>query len=217
MAYTILSICNLALGEVPHKSIASLAEHSLAAAKCTEHYPQARDELLEVHGWEFLARRQPLAAVDNDRRSEWAFAYALPSDLAYPRRILAPEDGAAAAAFGTVGQRPAPVRAPWQGDPGLIPYAIAGSVLFTDQPHAVLDYSRAEISEARFTPAFARALALDLAARLVLPLIKSRARQSDLIRAAEVQKQRAIALDANRVPRGEADYVSEAARARGVW
>lgn len=216
MPYTDLAICNLALGEVPHKSITSMNEQSLAAAKCTEHYPQARDELLEAHPWEFLMKRAALAVVDNGRAREWAFAYALPADLATPRRILPPDEADGGAAFLTVGQRLAPSLSPWQGDPFLIPYTIAGGVLFTNQQNAVLEYSRTGISESVFTPSFARALALDLATRIVLPLIKNRARQGELMRLAELQRQRAIAMDENRVPQGEAPYVSESARARGV-
>jgi len=50
-----------------------------------------------------------------------------------------------------------------------------------------------------------------------MPLIKSRERQGDLIRAAEAQRQRAIAADRNRVPDGDPLYLSESARARGCF
>jgi hypothetical protein len=212
MTYSIIAICNLALGEVPHKSIASLDERSLAAAKCKEHYPAARDELLESHPWEFLAKRVALAAVTDDRPSEWACAYAVPGDMAYPRRVLPPQDGAGFATVGqavAIGMVPAVLAA-------RIPYVIEAGILYTNQPGAILDYSRSDIGEDRFPATFVRALALDLATRIVMPLAKSRTRQGDLIRAAETAKQRAMAQDSNRSPRDDTGYVSEAARARGA-
>jgi len=219
MPQSIISICNLALVEVPSKSIASLDEQSLAAAKCREHYPAARDELMELHDWEFLARRVALAAVPNDRPTEWAQAYAVPNDMLYPRRVLPPQDPAlAVGAFATVGQRPASC---WPhaggGEATRIPYVIEAGTLYTDQPNAVLAYSRAGVTEDRFPQSFVRALSLDLATRIVMPLIKNRARQGDLIKAGETAKQRAMAQDLNRSPHDRTGYVSDAARARGSW
>jgi len=135
---TQLSICNLALGEVPHKSIASVDEASLAAARCAEQYPQALGELIEAHDWEFRRRRVALAAVGNDRPGEWAFAYALPADCATPRRIVAPQDGAG---FGTVGQMPAQTAYGFGGDPCSIPFEIAAGIIYTGQAGALLDYT----------------------------------------------------------------------------
>jgi len=217
MAQSIISICNLALVEIPSKSIASLDEQSLAAAKCREHYPAARDELMEFHDWEFLAKRVALAAIANDRPSEWAHAYAVPSDMLYPRRLLPPQNPAlAAGAFATVGQRPAPCIHPG-AEATRIPYAIEAGILYADQPNAVLAYSRAGVGEDRFPQSFVRALSLDLAARIVMPLIKNRARQGDLIKASETARQRAMAQDLNRSPHDRTGYVSDTARARGAW
>ncbi|WP_157215861.1 hypothetical protein [Flavisphingomonas formosensis] len=217
MATSIISICNLALVEVPSKSIASLDEQSLPAAKCREHYPAARDELMELHDWEFLAKRVALAAVPNDRPTEWACAYAVPNDMLYPRRILPPQDPAlAVGAFATAGQRAAPCWHHGGGEALRIPYLIEAGILYSDQPNAVLAYSRSGVTEDRFPQSFVRALSLDLATRIVMPLIKNRARQGDLIKASENAKQRAMAQDLNRSPHDRTGYVSEAARARRV-
>jgi len=51
-----------------------------------------------------------------------------------------------------------------------------------------------------FPAMFARALALELASRLVMPLINKRERQGDLIKRAEVARDRAISDSRNRDP-----------------
>ena len=139
-SYTALSICNLALGEVPYKLMASLDEQSLAAATCAIHYPAARDEMFAWHNWEFLKARVALAGVTNDRPTEWVYAYALPIDCSTPTRILPPEN-AAAGDYMLVGQRHAPALGAWNGDPRLIPFAIEDGTLYTNQPGAVLAYT----------------------------------------------------------------------------
>jgi len=60
----------------------------------------------------------------------------------------------------------------------------------------------------------ARAVALELAARLAMPLKKSRELKKEKVAEAEVARQRAIAESENRSPRRQTDYISEADYAR---
>jgi hypothetical protein len=49
-----------------------------------------------------------------------------------------------------------------------------------------------------------------------MPILNDATRQRSLMQMAEIQRQRAIADEANRTPDYDDDFVSERARARGV-
>jgi hypothetical protein len=197
-----LDICNHALAELPSASIASLDEKSAEAMACARAYPQALQALLEFHPWSFANKRISLAAVTNDRASEWRFAYAMPTDCAMPLRIV-PDPSVDACG-------------PWRDwDQGLgSAYDLEGSTLYSWVENATLDYVSRDLAEARMTSMFADALALELASRIVMAIKKSRELKGDLIKQAEVAKQRAEAADMNRQPQRNAPYESEAGRAR---
>ena len=68
-----------------------------------------------------------------------------------------------------------------------------------------------------FPASVARAIALELAARICVPILKSETREKTLIGKAELAKQRAQADNLNRRPNRDNDYVSEEERARNGW
>jgi hypothetical protein len=105
-------------------------------------------------------------------------------------------------------------------DPQLrIPYVIAGSTLYTNEPGASLEYARYDVDIPLLPPSLRRAMSLELASRLAIVLPKSRDRQGELVKAAEIQKQRAMAINFNRQPHTSSGYVSEEELARQgiVW
>ncbi len=199
----------MAVAELPADRIDTIDDVSIEAAQCREQYRPALEMLLEDHGYDFAIRRAVLAEIANARPAEWAHAYALPHDLAMPRHLLrySADDVSAD------GQRWS-WRGRLRGEEAGEPYRIAGGVLYADLPAATLEYVSNAPDEARFPARFARALALELAARIVMPIKKDRARQGELMQLAEVARERAKAGDMNRDRESPADFVAEVQLAR---
>jgi hypothetical protein len=199
MATTSTTICNLALAEVPHAAITDIGEDSKAAAECARAYGPALGELLEACRWTFATRREALARTDNPRPGAWAFAYVRPHGLAVLHRIVAAGGGGAPDDFG---RREA-----------SFPYELDEGRIYADLDQAVAEYTRGDPPERVMPPLFVRALALDVASRIVTPLTGDAARRAELTALHEHVRARAMAADLNRQP-VVLDPVPEALRAR---
>lgn len=222
MALDKIGICNQALAEVPADPIADFDEESREAEWCARQYAPALSFLLEQHDWKFPVVRAPLAAIDNDRPGEWTYAYAVPEDCAAELRLFpAFQSGILASLPLLAGQRLAPTYAYYfPANVMAYSYLLAGRTLYTNVQEAVLEYINESPSEAVFPAMFTRALSLELAARLVMPILGKRERQADLVKMAELARDRAIADSRNRDP-SESRYdfwqnESQAAR-EGAW
>lgn len=207
MASSRLAICNNALGELPASAIATIDENSLQGRETRRAYPAAKEWLLEQHRWSFAKGRVALAAVTNDRDTEWAYAYALPAGhvplavVPVPETAYSPRPLYATTVLDTATDKPAP-------------YLLVGSTIYTNVPDAYLDYYATDVSEALFTAGFVRALELELAHRVVLPITKDRARWRELKADAQTERERAIAADKNREPQTYGDYIPDTLLAR---
>ena len=215
MAISRVDICNMALAELPETRIDALDDGSFAAETCQTAYQPALEFLLEDHAYDFAIERDALALVTNTRTDEWGYAYALPTSMATPRFVLPSPDLANIVDV---------VTTPTQGFYGqlrsyenAVQFRIAGGVLYTSIPAAVLEFISNNPSESRFTAKFARALALELASRIVMPIKKDNKRQGELIQMAEVARERAKAEDMNRDPDSAYDFISEVQIARMGW
>lgn len=215
-----IQIKNMALAELPDAPIASENESSLQARETGRFYEQTLKELLEAHEWGFAVKRVALATVANDREGEWLYAYQLPSDLGTPIGVVNEWSGSYEPLLSpATGNLLAPIY-------GIYPlsyiadadYQIHGSLLYTHRSGAVLEYGASDIGESDMSALFQRALVLELASRIAMPLGKSRELKGDLIQAAEIAKARAMADNDNRYPRRHSEgYVSEVERARMGW
>jgi hypothetical protein len=209
MALSKLQIWNMALAELPEQRIDSLDDVNLASDFLNDAYQPAIEFLLEDHDYEFATLRVALAQVPNDRPSEWQYAYKLPNDLARPLHLL-PYSGADTA--------PATPVYSWIGRArGLetrTPFRMADGKLYANIEGAVLEYATNSLAESKFTAKFARALALELASRVVMPIKKDAKRQAELIRMAEVARERAKADDMNRDRESPRDFIPEFMLAR---
>lgn len=207
MATSRLSIWNEALDEVPTDRVDALDEASVQAEKCDAHYGPSMQHLLEDHAYDFAIVRAPLAVAVNDRPREWRNCYALPVDMAAPRHLL-PYGAADAGSvlYSWVG------RARWLET--RAPLRIAGNRLYANIDAATLEYVTNSPSEVRFTAMFARALALELASRIVMPILKDRKRKGELIVEARIARERAKAADMNRDHESPRDFMPEEMLAR---
>ena len=204
MALSSLDIKNMALDEVPSTRIQSEDEVSVEAEAAALHYQPALEYLLEQYDWGFAIRRQTLAQVTNDRSAEWQYAYRLPEDLSRPRIVLP-----FGADIATTDSPAYPSWGPWRGFEGAVPFRIAGDSLYTTQENAILEYISNNPEPSTFTARFTRALATEIASRIVMPIKKDRARQGDLIKMAEAGRERAKADEMNRDREGTRDFISD--------
>jgi hypothetical protein len=224
MAFSDVQICNMALRRLPARTISSLNtnyDRSLSAVECSAAYPEVLQMMLEKHTFDFAVARIALAQIENERASEWGYAYALPDDMADPRRVLPNLSGAGIVPSGARSWLSTYGPFPWalssQADPFNIPYVIAGEVLFTNEPDAWLEYGRKSVPAGELPATFATAFSLCLAERLCMPILKDDKREQKLAGLAELEWQRAIADDYNRIPRRDEAFPSseEVARAGG--
>ena len=183
---TEIDICNLALGHLGDSAtVVSISppEGSAQAEHCSRFYPIARDSLLEVHLWNFAARRVRAADIAGDWPG-WLYAYAVPADCL---RLVAvvPAD-----ALDAVAQ----------------PYVVeqlpsgAANVVLTNTASAVLRYSARVADTAMFSPLFVLSLSWHLAAMLAGPVIKGDAGAAEAKRCTQMMANylgQAAGADAN--------------------
>lgn len=199
-----VDIANLALarlGDVASVASISPPEGSAQAEHCARFYPIARDSMLELHEWKFSTRRASLAQLSTTTW-DWAYAYALPSNLIRILAIL-----------------PAASSADDQGvDYDTENQSDGTPMILTDLPDATIRYSVRVTDTTKFPPLFVDALAWLLASHLAGPVIKGDAGTSEAKRCLsmfQVMFQQAIASDSNQrqhKPDHTPDWISQ----RGV-
>lgn len=211
-----LDISNLAVGMLPATPIISVDENSLEARECRRFYPQVLADMMEgPHDWSFANQRLNLASLAvNDRSDLWLYAYALPSNLGNPIRVL-PN-------LSSLGISPpvplagSPYTEVW---PAMIaylemPYEIEGGNLYTNAASAILEYTINDVTGLLIGQPAITAIATDLALRICVPVKKDSAREKELITKSELAWQKAITDDRNRQPQQDGQYESESIAAR---
>ncbi|KQN09819.1 hypothetical protein ASE85_02470 [Sphingobium sp. Leaf26] len=206
---TQIGICNDALSEVAADPIDSIDEASSSAFYCRQHYPNVIAEMMSWTDFDFLNRRTTLALRPNDRKGEWLYRYGKPNDMAEAIAVL-PKVEDQRTNLPTAG----PFNFPDWSALGRLPFLIAETSIYTNVANAIIEYQVNTVEPAAIDAMTARAVALELASRLAMPLKKSARLKGDLIKLAEVARQRAIAESENRNPVRETRYVSEAEYAR---
>ena len=169
MATSEVQICNRALLRIGQKStIAALTESSAAAQACRLIYEPARDEMLEEFPWPWAKKQATLALLEDEERTPWSYAYALPADCIKARHIW------------TGIRRPA--------NDERIPFEIqtkddlTGPMLLTDQEDVELIYTAKVTAVNVFSPLFADALAWKLAIDLAMGLPVKREFRADAMK-----------------------------------
>lgn len=163
---SVVQICNMALSHIGSEArVASISppDGSVEAGYCSTFYDQARTEMLEPGNWNFSLARVALAQVTN-ASTQWAYAYALPSDCMRARRVLRPGQVITVFTQDEVEYSP--------DDNNSASFEVEGEVLYTNEPDAVLVYARDVTDTNKFTPSFATALSYLLASYLAGPVIK---------------------------------------------
>lgn len=214
-----IEICNLALDRIRASPIASISENSMEATKCRRFYPRAMADMLDGpfdHDWSFANVRVALAELAvNDRPQEWMYAYALPTNMGSPIRVVPDFEGLGLGyPIPVAGEPYAEAWSTMSGYPWETPYIIEGSTLYSSVQNARLEYAINDIAGLNVSQKVITALELDLAARLAFPVKADKEREKTLAQAAATAWERAIADDRNRHPQSSGQYTSEAMVAR---
>lgn len=181
---SIAQICNMALSHIgSDASVSSISppDGSAEAGYCSTFYDQARTEMLEPGTWSFALKRATLAQTTN-ASDLWLYAYTLPSDCLRPMRILRP--GANVTVF---------TQDEYQyqtDDNDSATFEREGTVLYTNEPDAVLVYTRDITDTTKFTPSFVTCLSYLLSGYLAGPILKG----SDGQKVGDAMRERAMRL-----------------------
>lgn len=168
---TSVAIANLALSHLgDDATITNLEppEGSAQAEQAALFYPIARDALTEMYPWNFALRRVALALLDEEPNTQWAYAYALPSNVLGVFAVQGPEDtdDFVSTSYG-----------PLAAVNGVNDFEIEGlsdntRVLYTNVADARIRYTAAVTVPSFFPPLFTLALSYFLASFLAGPVLK---------------------------------------------
>lgn len=189
-----VDICNAALANLGDSATVSSIdppEGSAQAERCAQFYPMARDQLLEMHDWSFATRRTILTQLDVTTPNQWAYAYAVPSDMLNAISVLdslGSDDASYPLTMGSIdpdfatlpGVQMVPSLMPQLGIYAPQPFSLetgddGQDVLYTNQPNAMLRYVARETDTTRFSPLFVSTLEAYLSSKLAGPLLKGEA------------------------------------------
>lgn len=184
-----ITIFNEALALLPSDPVQDADEISVEARECRRSYKSVVGALLEIYHWNLATKRVVLAATTNDRDTEWSYAFARPSDMAYPVGMM---DVSGRGWGGWVIQNRVAMLGP------LKLFQQVGGTFYSALETSTLEYTSFDITEADFSPLFKDMVVLELAARICMPITKDDKRAADLATRAEYERTRVIARDMNR-------------------
>ncbi len=176
-----VDICNLALSHIGSDAVVtaiSPPDGSVEAGYCARFYPLARKVMLSATNWSFATKRVALAEVTNPS-SIWLYAYAQPADCLKPVHIFkagADEEDSAE-------------------------FEVENSIILTNEPDAVMKYTRDVTDTTKYIEPFVSALSWMLASYLAGPILKGSAgvnAAGALLERAMQEARAAGANDANR-------------------
>lgn len=190
-----IDICNLALNRIAANTIASLDEGTQSARAAALVYDVTLAELLEKHHWNFARTRRRLSrlALDaDDLPPEWAFAYALPADMAKFMYFETAHSGFAGRDVPST-CRPSTRLTRWPGTG----HEIIGDRIFSNADDGIVLYTARITDTAKFPAAFSAALVEMLAARMIMPIKGDERRYLAMRDSAARELNLAIASDLN--------------------
>ncbi len=177
-----VDICNDALavcGDAANISSINPPDTSAQAGHCSRFYPMARDQLLDMHPWNFATTRTALA-LTTETSNQWQYVYSLPSNCIRALVVMdpmAPDDFSTPIPLYGVYPYPYPgqnnIPAVYTPQPFIVETDVNGNkILYTAQANAQLTYIAAVTDTTKFSPTFIEALVVLLASKLAGPIIK---------------------------------------------
>ncbi len=203
-----VAIANRALGMISEsKTLSTIDDAGLNAQAVRRWYKPVVARLLELHHWGLATKNASLVEVTNNRSNEWLYAYAAPTDLAFPVGVSL-TSGVSSVSY-------------YRGLGGLIGMAY-GKPIFQYQNGVLhsnlsgdLEYVSYDITEADFNATFENIVILMLASRLALEIPKDMDLSKDLASQATTEINIAMAQNLNIGNRQYGQNMSESELARG--
>lgn len=214
-----IGICNMALSAIAAQAtVASFTENSTEAQTCNLHYATTRDELLRSHDWNFARQQITLAIVrarygtpenpSNSAQSAqpplpWNYEYAYPANCEKVQQILALTN---TTATGGIPLTTGPTGIPSFTRAKFVRFIEAGDtdtlgndirVILTNQPQAVLVFTKRIINPNLWDPGFVTAMIGRLASKLVIPCSGDKSLAGMAIKAGQEIEDRATVEDGN--------------------
>lgn len=186
-----VDICNLALTNIGDKAtVTSInpSDGSHQADLCARYYPLARDLLLERHRWDFTIRHVSPVALSASGRTDWAYAFKLPSNFTGAISVLPKDSTDDQITQGTASPQPFAIES----------NASLDRVLYTNEPEVILRYQAKITDSTKFSQMFVHAVSWQLASMLAGALIKGddgAAAVQNATRMAEFYTEKAAAYD----------------------
>jgi hypothetical protein len=186
-----VDICNLALTNIGDKAtVTSInpSDGSHQADLCARYYPLARDLLLERHRWDFTIRHVSPVALTASGRTDWAYAFKLPSNFTGVISVLPKDSTDDQITQGTATPQPFAIES----------NASLDRVLYTNVPNVILRYQAKITDSTKFSQMFVHAVSWQLASMLAGALIKGddgAAAVQNATRMAEFYTEKAAAYD----------------------
>jgi hypothetical protein len=204
---TLDDICNMALAEIAAGPITDVTDNSIEAREISRFALPLLSEVSLWSDWSWMVTRTALTETINDRPAEWTHAYLVPGNCARALAIRQVQENAAHLPHG--GPFPFPVQ-------DAIPLAFLheGGLIYANVWNATLLFVATMTDPTIMSPLLQRAFALELAARVAVPIRKDTGLARALGQTAELARARAIAEDENQRARRPARFVSETAFAR---
>ena len=169
MAISVVGICNMALGNIgTTQTIENIDENNERARVCKLYYETVRDQVTRRSQPNFAQAFVTLAEVAGDPPPGWLYQYRYPTDALFARRVT-----------DVTGARQLAISL----DPNIIAYNVpmvaysiladqgtSGRILVTDQPEAVLWYTKRVTDPNDYDPEFVTGFAWALAAAIAIPM-----------------------------------------------
>ncbi len=201
---SVVSICNLALGNLGKPDIQALTDKGAEAAACRKFYDHSRRTLLQVYPWRFAGKTQALAMVTNDKVGKWRYAYKLPNDFLKIRSIRPMYSETDACRLQT------------EQEEISNPYDIEGETIYCNIETAFLRYTFDLVDPTKFTALFVDALSFSISTRMAIPLTKDIKQMQAQMKLAQTARAEAETADANEF-RETSDHQSELVEERDLY
>lgn len=204
---------NDACDEIGAARILAENENSTEARACRRHYPLVIAEMLVGKDFSMATRRTLLTETTNDRSNDWLYAYSLPGNMASPLKLIPDIE---ALGLGIPVPIPGqPYLESWSIQSDLAaPYIIEGTTLYTNAEGATLEHTINDLTGIITSPLVDRAIALELAARIAVPVKRSIELKREKQAEARVAWDEALADDRNRQPVNDYGHTSMLEQAR---
>lgn len=148
---TDVQICTNALNRLGAKGISSFTDGTDRATACGNIYPFVKDNLLSLHDWKFIIRKQQLARKGTAPISGYSYEYQLPANRLTDTAVIVYDSNAA-------------------GSAAFKDFEIIADGLLTEAAEIWVDYPANNFAEAVWPPYVVELQTVAMMAELAMPI-----------------------------------------------